>query len=107
LAAGEPALDLDVALHMGEVVYGNVGAARRLDFTAIGSAVNIVCRIEKTCDVIGTHLVMSSRFAELCGHPTVCFGGFPLQGLSREAALFGLSEQEPAMSSSTGEPMRT
>jgi adenylate cyclase len=102
VAAGEPVLDLDVALHMGEVVYGNVGAARRLDFTAIGSAVNVVCRIEKMCDLIGTHLVMSSRFAEVCGRATVCLGSFSLQGLSSETGLFGLPEHKPAVASSVG-----
>jgi adenylate cyclase len=106
-ASGEPMLDLDVALHMGEVVYGNVGAARRLDFTAIGSAVNVVCRIEKTCDLVGRHLVMSSRFAELCGKPAVCIGSFSMQGLSGETDLFGLSEHKPAVPSSVGGPTRS
>ena len=46
---GEPELALDVVLHYGEVVYGNVGAARRLDFTVIGPTVNEASRIEGLC----------------------------------------------------------
>src|SRR5262249_12902187 len=38
--AGEPVAAVDLALHIGEVLYGNVGAADRLDFTVIGPAVN-------------------------------------------------------------------
>ena len=54
-AAGEPELALDVVLHYGEVVYGNVGAARRLDFTVIGPTVNEASRIEGLCDELGQH----------------------------------------------------
>ena len=45
-AAGNPALALDIALHEGEVTYGNVGTAERLDFTAIGPVINQATRIE-------------------------------------------------------------
>ena len=42
----EPPLEIVVALHIGTVIYGNIGAADRLDFTVIGPAVNLVSRIE-------------------------------------------------------------
>src|SRR5271170_5245569 len=45
-----PFADVDIALHVGEVLYGNVGAADRLDFTVIGPAVNEVVRMEKLCE---------------------------------------------------------
>jgi adenylate cyclase len=45
--AGLPGLDLDLVLHFGRVVYGNVGTSRRLDFTVIGRAVNEASRIEE------------------------------------------------------------
>jgi adenylate cyclase len=51
---GEPALEIIIALHIGTAIYGNIGAADRLDFTVIGPAVNLVSRIEavgKTLDV--------------------------------------------------------
>src|SRR5262249_60876087 len=43
---GEPPLEIVVALHVGTAIYGNIGAADRLDFTVIGPAVNLVSRIE-------------------------------------------------------------
>ena len=66
-AAGLPFAEVDIALHVGEVLYGNVGAADRLDFTVIGPAVNEVVRMEKLCDSLGRHLLFSSRFAEFAG----------------------------------------
>src|SRR5581483_11163623 len=48
-AAAKPAAAVDLALHLGEVLYGNVGAVDRLDFTVIGPAVNEVSRIEALC----------------------------------------------------------
>jgi hypothetical protein len=46
---GKPIAGVDLTLHLGEVLYGNVGAMDRLDFTAIGPAVNEVARIETLC----------------------------------------------------------
>ena len=51
--AGRPFAEVDIALHVGEVLYGNFGAVDRLDFTAIGPAVNEVARLEKLCEPLG------------------------------------------------------
>jgi adenylate cyclase len=80
-ARGEPALGLDVVLHHGEVVYGNVGAARRLDFTVIGRAVNEASRIEGLCERLGRSLLLSAGFAARCGRPTAALGRFALRGI--------------------------
>jgi class 3 adenylate cyclase len=50
---GLPPLSFGVALHLGEILWGNVGAADRLDFTAIGPAVNLVSRLEGLCRPLG------------------------------------------------------
>src|SRR6202044_1506001 len=52
-----------VALHVGNVTYGNIGAQRRLDFTVIGAAVNEVCRVEPLCKELGCSLLMTGPFA--------------------------------------------
>lgn len=78
---GLPALDLDVVLHYGHVVYGNVGAARRLDFTVIGRAVNEASRMEALCDDLGRHLLVSSIFAGHCSRETTSLGIFALRGI--------------------------
>jgi len=54
---------VDLALHIGEVLYGNVGAADRLDFTVIGPAVNEVARIEALCQPLRNAVLFSADFA--------------------------------------------
>lgn len=85
---GGPRLDLDTVLNAGEVVYGNVGAARRLDFTVIGSAVNEAARMEGHCQALGRNLLLSDSFARLCSRPTARVGTVALRGLSGARELW-------------------
>ncbi len=87
---GEPALHVDVALHFGEVVYGNVGASRRLDFTVTGQAVNEAFRMEALCDELGRNIVLSEVFAGWCSRPTVPVGTFVLRGIAGPRAVYAL-----------------
>lgn len=80
--AGLPQLGLGVVLHHGEVVYGNVGAVRRLDFTAIGPAVNEASRLEKLCGRLGRELLLSGAFAVHCTRPLRRIGAFRLRGVN-------------------------
>lgn len=89
-----PTPDLDIALHVGDVNYGNVGADARLDFTVIGPAVNEASRIERLCDALDRHLVMSQSFAraaEASRHELVSLGRHRLRGVREETELFGLA----------------
>ncbi len=91
LAAGEPTMTLDIALHLGEVVYGNIGARDRLEFTVIGPAVNEASRIEALCDQLDETLVMSGAFAsELAAHgtPVRSLGDHTLRGVRKAQELF-------------------
>lgn len=90
-AAGEPVMELDIAVHLGQVQYGNVGAGDRLDFTVIGAAVNEASRIEALCDDLGRHLVISEKFAAAATHCTerlMSLGRHELRGVSRDQELF-------------------
>ncbi len=78
---GDPVLQVDVALNFGEVVYGNVGASRRLDFTVIGPVVNETCRIEGLCDELGHSIILSETFARRCSRKTTKVGAFALRGI--------------------------
>ncbi len=62
VASGEPAISIGVALHRGEVMYGNIGARDRLDFTVISSAVNEASRLEGLCKQLHTRLALSETF---------------------------------------------
>lgn len=61
-AAGRVTLAIDVALHEGEITYGNVGTSDRLDFTIIGPAVNEAARLETLCKDVSQHLLVSDSF---------------------------------------------
>jgi adenylate cyclase len=93
-AAGRPAIALDVSLHIGTVQYGNVGTATRLDFTVIGPAVNEASRIERLCEPLGRHLLMSQHFAEAAVSSRsrlVSLGRHPLRGVREPTELFALA----------------
>jgi len=86
-AAGDPVMELDIAVHLGRVQFGNVGAGNRLDFTVIGAAVNEASRIEALCDDLGRHLVISEKFAAAATHCTgrlMSLGRHGLRGVSRD-----------------------
>src|SRR5262249_34163442 len=57
-----PRIDYGLALHLGDVIYGNIGSNTRLDFTVIGPAVNLTARIESLCRQLGRQLLLSSDF---------------------------------------------
>jgi adenylate cyclase len=61
-ARGAPVAAVDLALHLGEVLYGNVGATDRLDFTVIGPAINEVARIEALCQPLDRAVLVSAEF---------------------------------------------
>ena len=87
-AAGAPAVSVDLALHLGEVLYGNVGATDRLDFTVIGPAVNEVARIEALCESLNRKVLVSAEFAA-----AIADGESRLESLGRHA-LRGVREQK-------------
>lgn len=92
-ALGLPVVSVDLALHVGEVLYGNIGAADRLDFTVIGPAVNEVARIEKLCEPLDRQLLVSSSFARSagdCGGRLENLGSYTLRGVSEAKEVFGL-----------------
>jgi len=90
--ASKPVAEVDLALHIGEVLYGNVGAADRLDFTVIGPAVNEAARIETLCEPLGRKVLVSADFAAIADS---CNGLQPLghhrlRGVREPRAIFGL-----------------
>jgi adenylate cyclase len=90
LSAGEPPIAIVVALHYGTVIYGNIGAADRLDFTVIGPAVNLVSRIEAIAKSLDLPLVVSDNFADAHGGALTSLGRHQLRGLDLPHELFTL-----------------
>jgi adenylate cyclase len=85
---GGPALDLTIALHFGDVVYGNIGTARRLDFTVIGPAVNEVSRMEALGKSLGRGLLLSESLARRCGRPVESLGPHALRGIAGTREMY-------------------
>ena len=81
-------LPFGVALHLGEILWGNIGAADRLDFTAIGPAVNLVSRLEGLCRLLHKAVLISGAFAAETGMPLVPLGTHALRGIAAPCAVF-------------------
>jgi adenylate cyclase len=93
-AAGLPVMDFGVAIHQGEVLYGNIGTPDRLDFTVIGPAVNEAARIESLCRPLGHRILVSEAFhrvAGACRSRLVSVGAHRLRGLPEPQQLYTLA----------------
>ncbi|QDW35931.1 adenylate/guanylate cyclase domain-containing protein [Bradyrhizobium sp. KBS0727] len=89
---GLPSLSFGAALHLGEMLWGNIGAANRLDFTAIGPAVNLVSRLEGLCRPLGKTVLVSGALAAESDIPLLPLGTHPLRGIASPCAVFALPE---------------
>jgi adenylate cyclase len=91
--AGLPVTETHLALHAGELLYGNLGSQRRLDFTVLGSAVNEAARIEALCASLDQKVIVSWAFAEAAGDARsrlVSLGRYAMKGVARPQELFTL-----------------
>ena len=93
-AAAKPTLDFGVGLHLGEVLYGNIGASDRLDFTVVGSAVNEASRIEGMCRPLQRKVLVSSSFHDAAGtngNRMTSLGFHALRGIREPRELFTIA----------------
>jgi adenylate cyclase len=96
LAALEPPLVIGIALHVGDVMYGNIGSRERLDFTVISAAVNETSRLEGLCKVLGTRLTLSSAFVAALGDVEVIdLGEQDLKGVRDKLRVYTLPRFAP------------
>ena len=85
-----------VALHVGQILYGNIGGGNRLDFTCIGPAVNLAARLEKIAGKLGRTIVASRGFAGICPDGWDDLGEFPIAGFSKAERVYGQVDETPA-----------
>jgi len=88
---GLPVTDFHLSLHVGDLLYGNIGSRNRLDFTVLGPAVNEAARIEALCRSLEQRVIVSSAFAEAAGNRRaglVSLGRYALRGVARPQELF-------------------
>ena len=93
LAAGRDALGYGIGVHIGEVMYGNIGSRNRLDFTVIGPAVNIASRLEALTKEIKRSVLFSQAFVERAGCASELeeVGSYPLRGLSAPVTAYAFA----------------
>ena len=89
---GLPPLPFGTAVHLGEILWGNIGAADRLDFTAIGPAVNLVSRLEGLCRPLERSVLISGAVAAETRAPLIPLGTHVLRGIASPCAVFTLPD---------------
>ena len=89
--------DFTLALHLGEVFYGNIGSETRLDFTVIGPAVNLTARISGMHKSVGRRIIVSDAVVQAAvtnDHDMVSLGRYMLRGVSKPLELFTIYDVE-------------
>lgn len=88
--AGRAPLNYGIGVHVGDVMYGNIGSTTRLDFTVIGPAVNMASRLEALTKQLGKNVLLSRAFADLVKNDFELerVGEFPVRGFNDPIELF-------------------
>ena len=84
--------DVGIGLHFGDVTYGNIGAPARLDFTVIGSAVNLAARVESLCGRLGVSVLGTEAFASRANAGWTQQGEHSVKGLDGPIAVYEPSQ---------------
>ena len=88
---GANAIGFGIGMHIGNLMYGNIGTLGRLDFTVIGAAVNEASRIESMSKALNQNILLSAEFARHFPTRLVSLGMHTLRGVSTPQELFTLS----------------
>ena len=91
---GEEEIRFGLGLNVGEVIYGNVGAPDRLDFTVMGPAVNRTARLESLSKDLGVNILISKEFSELIDSPSKYLGDYLVKGIEKPLAVFAPVEND-------------
>lgn len=93
---GSGPLEIGIGLHVGQVMYGNIGARDRLDFTVIGGSVNEVARVEALCKEVGAPLLLTEAFRrQLDRADLLPVGRFQLRGVSAAQDIYTVERFAP------------
>ena len=97
--AGKDELAYGVAVHFGEVLYGNIGAPARLEFSVVGEAANEVARLEGMTKQLGFATLLSESVARRVVLPTVDLGRHEIAGSDTMLRVYGVNDQAVAATS--------
>ncbi|MYK59921.1 MAG: adenylate/guanylate cyclase domain-containing protein [Rhodospirillaceae bacterium] len=79
-----------IGIHLGAVIFGNIGSPDRLDFTVIAPTVNVASRVQELCKPLGESVLVTSAVAERSGETLRSLGVHPVKGLAAPIEVFGL-----------------
>ena len=83
IADDKSAISFGTVLHVGEVLYGNIGVPEQVEFSVIGAAANEATRIESLTKTVGHHALASKAFVDLCPDDWTSVGLHPLRGVGQ------------------------
>jgi adenylate cyclase len=89
----EAEIRFGVGLNVGEVIYGNVGALDRLDFTVMGPAVNRTARLESLTKTLGKTILFSRDFSKQLDCSVDYLGDHEMKGIAKAQAVFSLQQE--------------
>jgi adenylate cyclase len=81
-------MQVGIALHHGEIAYGNVGSGARLDFTVIGRDVALATRIAGMNAKLGEPLLLSASFERRMSRPAERIGRYAARGFPEPVEVF-------------------
>ena len=87
-------LDYGLGLHIGDVMFGNIGIPERLEFSVVGPAANEVARIESLTKTLGHRVLASTEFARCASHYWESLGEHSLEGVSAPIEVLAMKEQD-------------
>jgi len=90
LKAGEQPLSMGIGIHLGSVTYGNIGSPSRLDFTVVGSAVNIASRVQDLCKRVGEPILITSEIFKHQSSGFVSQGAYNIRGVIKPIEVFAV-----------------
>jgi adenylate cyclase len=94
-AEADTVFDFGISLHLGEVIYGNVGVPERLQFTLVGSAVNEVVRVQDLTKTLGHPVLATGPFADAVACPWQPLGEHSLRGLDKPMPILTPAPPSP------------
>ncbi len=91
---GESRLNFGLAIHVGDVMYGNLGVAQRMQFTVIGAAANEAARLADMCKGLGRWVLVSSAFPRCFPNQMVSLGHHVMRGVDSPQEIFTLIDHD-------------
>ncbi len=94
---GQPLIEYGLGLHIGDVMYGNIGVPERLEFSVIGPAANETARLESLTKEMGRSVIVSDQFARNIKGKWDALGKKSLKGVNGPMKLFSPKESKPSV----------